>query len=776
MNGGKHTLVQPGTATFSSTVEVYKAGGWEQVAMLPLIPGSKRPGRWLGKARGWCGLTGRIFKEGLAGAKEPTSWDQVDRWPTDSVGMRGTHYPGLDIDSEDAQVHDLVHMAIPGLEWMRGRIGSQRTLVPFEADNELITSWRPIRFTMPGSTTPHMVELIGHGKHWVASGKHPSGKHYAWRDASGWRAGPPPVAALPMMTQAYTDELRTRLVHHLRRAGATFLDGSDKAVPTRHTNHTEVATDDREPLLSMELFEEVLHAIPDTHETVGGWDEAIPILASMRYVLGREGIVLPDCIEIWAGEFPGVVEGWAMDRWQSFDGGVAVREGTFLKWVDTHAPPELAKRVSHAISDTQNRAVLADIIEDDEPQDMPAAAPLKQSPNVLQAMSRILSAPELKGAFGYCQFRRQVVLRKPIPLPDGRARKGFVERPWEDSDDLAVLCWLQAHGLPKLTKSTCIDACSEVARLSPFHPVRDYLHGLVWDGVPRLDTWLEDYCDAVGDPAYLKAVGRSVMVSAVARVMRPGCKVDTVMVLDGRQGIGKSTLFKAMVPDPDWFSESMPHDVASKDAKMHLRGKVFIELSELAQLKRSEAAALKNFVTTATDIYRASYDRHEMTVPRQSVFVGSTNEKQYLADEAGNRRFLPVRLEGAVDLPRVAANRDQIWAEAYTAYKAGEQWWLTDEVAELAEEEQSARLQIHPWAAKVEQFIEEKGLTEVTTEMLLRDAIQQDYAQMTPVGASQVGKILVAMGWKRTKQRHAASQGKPRWVYRSPGWKPGGTQ
>jgi putative DNA primase/helicase len=237
--------------------------------------------------------------------------------------------------------------------------------------------------------------------------------------------------------------------------------------------------------------------------------------------------------------------------------------------------------------------------------------------------------------------------------------------------------------------------------------------------------------------------------------MRPGEKVDTVLVLEGKQGIGKSSLFQALVPDPSWFSDSMPHDLASKDAKDHLRGKWIIELPELAQFKRTELAALKGFLTTATDTYRQSYGRHEVAFARQCVFVASTNESEYLADPSGGRRYWPVRLTGEVDLAGIRRDRDQLWAEAVQAFGRGEAWWLSRDDEELAAREQEDRQEVDPWRALIRDYLSKDGVHEATTENLLLEVLKVDRKEMNPGNQKRVARILDGLGWVKCRKRDA---------------------
>jgi predicted P-loop ATPase len=325
----------------------------------------------------------------------------------------------------------------------------------------------------------------------------------------------------------------------------------------------------------------------------------------------------------------------------------------------------------------------------------------KKRSNFATALAKVQNSSEWKGVLAYCEFSAKTMLMKPIPRVDGKLINDFAQRPLEDRDARETLLWLQTKGgLPNSVRIDCRDVLDTVAQESAFHPVRDWLEGLQWDGKPRLTTWLKDYLNAGSlfastkpdhTPIYLSAIGKAWLISAVARVMEPGAKVDTVLVLEGPQGYNKSRALRTMMYSDDWFSDCLPSDLASRDARLHLRGKWLVEISELAAVRRSLIEATKAFISTQYDTFRPPYGRLEVTVPRQCVFAATTNEDCWLLDDTGGRRFWPVRIEAEIDITKLQQDRDQLFAEAYAAYKSGEKWWLEPEVLKLAEEEVALR-------------------------------------------------------------------------------------
>ena len=210
-------------------------------------------------------------------------------------------------------------------------------------------------------------------------------------------------------------------------------------------------------------------------------------------------------------------------------------------------------------------------------------------------------------------------------------------------------------------------------RANAFHPVQDYLNGLTWDGTPRLETVFIDFLGAEGNEHFIRAVTRKWFCGAVARVMNPGCKFDSAIVLYGTQNFGKSSFSDIL--SKGWFNDSTI-SMDSKDGYASLHGNWIIELAELASTKRCDVETVKTFLSKREDTYRPAYGRHVATFKRQCVFFGTTNEDEYLKDRTGNRRFWPITVTKKMDLNKFAATIDQIWAEAVVVWKSGEKIWL----------------------------------------------------------------------------------------------------
>ncbi|MCK1615438.1 hypothetical protein IVA96_01750 [Bradyrhizobium sp. 159] len=224
-------------------------------------------------------------------------------------------------------------------------------------------------------------------------------------------------------------------------------------------------------------------------------------------------------------------------------------------------------------------------------------------------------------------------------------------------------------------KDKIADAVALIGERCSYHPVRDYLASLRWDGVERLDEWLVKYAGAEDTPLN-RAFGRKILSAAVRRVMQPGCKFDAMLVLEGAQDLGKSSLIRTLCHDENWFTDQLEVGADAKATIEKTSGSWIIEMPELDGMGRRDTNRVKSFITTTRDRSRLAYGRYAVTRDRQFVLFGTTNESQYLSDLTGNRRFWIVRASH-IDPPGLAEARDQLWAEAAAA-EPNENLWLDE--------------------------------------------------------------------------------------------------
>jgi predicted P-loop ATPase len=370
-------------------------------------------------------------------------------------------------------------------------------------------------------------------------------------------------------------------------------------------------------------------------------------------------------------------------------------------------------------------------------------------------------APKWRGVLSYDEFSARTVIKKRPPWGEETP-----EAPWIDHHDSLTRVWFQREQISP-SMGDLGRAVQAAARHNPFHPVREYFDALVWDGVPRLVTWLVSYFHAE-DSDYVRAIGLRYLISAVARIYRPGCKVDHVLVLEGPQGKQKSEALRRLVKIDAWFTDRLSH-VASKDAALEVIGVLLVEIAEMDALTKATTSAIKSFLTRRRDRLRPPYGRHTVNHLRQCVFAATINPPAggYLKDPTGARRFWPVACHGMIDIAGLEAARDQLWAEAVHRFKAGAPWWLeTPELEALATAEQAARFVVDAWEEPIRAWLGDRN------DISLRDVLKgvfglTDPADWTPAIQKRVGTILTKLGFEKRRPR-TSEGGREHRYYRDP--------
>jgi predicted P-loop ATPase len=356
------------------------------------------------------------------------------------------------------------------------------------------------------------------------------------------------------------------------------------------------------------------------------------------------------------------------------------------------------------------------------------------------AITAFRSAPEWSGVLGFDEFSFCVMTLKPTPWNSQPHR-------WTDCEDIVAAEWLQRQGI-HVSREVAGQAVEVVARLRNFHPVRDYLQALTWDGIPRIDKWLETY---LGAPAaqhdYLAAVGSRWLISAIARVMRPGSKADHCIIMEAAQGAGKSSALRELAGD--FFADEIA-DLGTKDSAMQLSGVWILEIAELDAMRGSEVTRIKAFMTRTTDHFRPPYGKRIVNLPRQTVFAGTVNHSSYLRDETGGRRFWPVQC-GVIDIKRLARDRNQLWAEALTKYRAGAAWWLDSKtLSQKVTEQQAERYEGDVWDSLITDWCKNKE--SVSVSEILERCIEKKKDQWSRGDEMRVARCLKANEWERYRE------------------------
>lgn len=330
------------------------------------------------------------------------------------------------------------------------------------------------------------------------------------------------------------------------------------------------------------------------------------------------------------------------------------------------------KRVRETISKERMQQVAEEfefIVDPAEDADMSWTGLLEvnRKGDVVSTINNVLiileNDPNLKGRFAYNEFSNRVEIFDCLPWNPRAPRE------WDDSDDAGVRHYVESvYGITTGAYKIA-DAVTLTFNKHRFHPVREYLNGLAWDGIPRVDTLLIDYMGAE-DSEYTRFVTRKWLCGAVARILRPGIKFDYMLVLVGEQGIYKSTFLRFLAKD--WFTDSL-QDVEGNQAIEKLQGAWIVEFGELQAFNRSESNAIKRFISSQEDRTRLAYDRRVSHLPRQCVFAGTTNRRDFLKDDTGNRRYWPVecKREGRTKdvIKDLRKELDQIWAEAVVLWR-----------------------------------------------------------------------------------------------------------
>jgi predicted P-loop ATPase len=375
-------------------------------------------------------------------------------------------------------------------------------------------------------------------------------------------------------------------------------------------------------------------------------------------------------------------------------------------------------------------------------------------PNLANVMIGLRADERLRGLFAYDEMACATLVLGDIP----GAKKGAdtFPRPIRDSDIAALQEWFQ-RWIQRLSREVIIDAVSLRARENAFHPVQDYLGSLKWDGTSRLDSWLPVYLGAQ-DSEYVRKIGTMFMVSMAARIMQPGAKVDHMLVLEGPQGAMKSSACRIL--GGKWFSDNLPDVSSGKEASQHLRGHWLIEVAEMHAMGRAEAAQLKAFITRQEERYRPPYGRCEVVEPRQCVFIGTTNRDTYLRDETGGRRFWPVKV-GSIDIDALAADRDQLFAEAVHRYEAGEVWWPDrDFERDYIMPQQSARYEADVWEEAIRAYLADHS--KVTIGQVAKGGLHFDTNRIGRADQNRIIAVMDRLGWKREPTKD--SKGNVNWV------------
>lgn len=363
----------------------------------------------------------------------------------------------------------------------------------------------------------------------------------------------------------------------------------------------------------------------------------------------------------------------------------------------------------------------------------------------------------LGNLFCYDEFSHHKVVYRCPPWEDV---KKFRPRPINDDDITHLSVQLERKGIIQ-SFGNAHRLLSSVIRKNGRNPAQEYFNSLKWDGVKRLDNWLITYCGArYDDEEYVQAIGRKWLTAAVNRIFEPGTKFDHMLILEGEQNSGKSSVLRELATfhGQEYFNDGIKIAQLGEPDKiiMKLQGVVIIELAELSSFARMTDEEKKAVISTQVDIATLKYQNEAGQYPRKFVLAGTTNNASqgYLSDATGNRRFWPVRTSDKIDLAALRLDKEQLWAEAYLSYRDGEELFLKDELYEKAKRAQAERMTQHPWQPDIEQITHDKDTVFMTE---IWDKLKIPVDRRNKAFSREIGGIMIELGFEKTKRRFDGS-------------------
>ncbi len=376
-----------------------------------------------------------------------------------------------------------------------------------------------------------------------------------------------------------------------------------------------------------------------------------------------------------------------------------------------------------------------------------AGKSIKKKNPLLVLLSIMNKDQALCNLFAYNEFTCDIEFMKAPPWDPLLVHGKLVT----DKDEVRLKVYLsQKYAFEPNTKLIG-EAIIEMSAVNHYHPVCDYIRPIIWDQTSRIEEWL---IKSAGSPdnAYTRTVSRKTIVAAVARVFKPGCKFDYMLVLEGIQGLGKSMLISNL--SGKWFTEINITET-NKDTVDKMRGKWILEVGEMIAARKADVDHLKNFITCASDRARLAYRRNTEDFPRQSIFIGTTNpsgDNSYLRDDTGNRRFWPIECNGKIDVAWIRENRDQLFAEAYAAFRAGEELYINDEnIIQMAVREQEHRQETDAWTPIIIDWLK-RAPSKFTNAQVMIEALGMEKHRIERGGQTRVGKILKRLGLESAQE------------------------
>lgn len=364
---------------------------------------------------------------------------------------------------------------------------------------------------------------------------------------------------------------------------------------------------------------------------------------------------------------------------------------------------------------------------------------------VVNIVRLIESDDELNGLFRFNDFIGELEYNR-TPTWNERIKEG---KKIEDTDEIYIKGLLAEKYHFEPPRGLIAEALFLSASKNRVHPVKDYLESLEWDGKKRLNKWLKKVCGA-DDNIYTETIGRKLICSMVKRIYYPGCQFDNLIVLEGKQGIYKTTMLRIL--GGEWYAPfSIKAD--SKDAVDVMQGKWLLEMEELTAMRYGEVEHIKAFLSRTVDRVRLSYRRNAQDFPRQCIFIGTMNpigDNQYFRDPSENRRFWPIECNGTIKIDWIKEWRDQLFAEAMTVYKEEKLFLDNGEALKISLDKQDSRKPQDSWIENIEEYLVGKNV--VTPNEIMTKCLHCEVSKISHSNLSRVGICMRQLGWY-TKQK-----------------------
>jgi len=368
-------------------------------------------------------------------------------------------------------------------------------------------------------------------------------------------------------------------------------------------------------------------------------------------------------------------------------------------------------------------------------------SPKGQYTNCLYNIKQILTSGFWEDTLRFNSFTQRVEMTDGVPI--NRQKSIQIT----DIDITNIIIWFAEYINMTVSEGDVYRVIDSIAAENSYHPVRDYLKSLTWDGDERIPAFFPIIFGAKDTPA-TRIFAKDFLVGSVARIMDPGCKNDDVLILQGSQGILKSTSLRVLF-GKDYFCDT-PFDFGSQNGYLTMIGNWCIEIAELSQFRRADALKAKAFFSQRTDEYRKPWGRNTVIVPRSCVFVGTTNQMKFLDDPTGNRRYMPI-IVPKIHLDILEEERDQIWAEAMVKYedciKTGEGWWFDSRNADVCSV-QNQHFDEDAWEDLILKYVVEFDVSVIHTQTIVDEVLKLESSQITNFAKTRIRSIMEHIGWK----------------------------